>query len=88
MEFHTNRIDGKFYRFSGTVERGKGHEEKDADYLHLTGNLDIVTVNAVTDKQAVQTVRVGFQVLRQIGEAGGLKFTLNAIVSRSESPAH
>jgi hypothetical protein len=58
VEFRTNRIHGKFYRFSGTVERGKGHEEKDPDYYRLTGDLDIVTVNADTGKEAVQTVRV------------------------------
>ena len=58
VEFRTNRIHGKFYRFSGTVERGKGHEEKDPDYFHLIGDVDIVTVNADTGKEAVRTVRV------------------------------
>ena len=58
IKFRTNKIHGKFYRFSGTVERGKGHEEKDADYFRLTGDLDIVTVNAETGKQTVQTLRV------------------------------
>lgn len=58
VEFRTNKIHGKYYRFSGTVERGKGHEEKDPDYLHLTGDVDIVTVNTETGKEAVQTVRV------------------------------
>jgi hypothetical protein len=66
VEFRTNRIHGKFYRFSGTVERGKGHEEKDADYYRLTGDLDIVTVNADTGKEAVQTVRV---TLKSIGKS-------------------
>jgi hypothetical protein len=58
VEFRTNRIHGKFYRFSGTVERGKGHEPKDSDYLHLIGDLDIVTLNGETGKEAVRTVRV------------------------------
>jgi len=58
VKFRTNRIHGKFYRFSGTVERGKGHEEKDSDYFRLIGNLDIVTVNGDTGKEAVRTVRV------------------------------
>jgi hypothetical protein len=58
VEFRTNRIHGKFFRFSGTVERGKGHEEKDPDYYHLIGDVDIVTVNADTGKEAVRTVRV------------------------------
>src|SRR5271157_5700388 len=66
VEFRTNRIHGKFYRFSGTVERGKGHVEKDPDYFRLTGDLDIVTVNADTGKEAVQTVRV---TLKSIGKS-------------------
>jgi hypothetical protein len=58
VEFRTNRIHGKYYRFSGTVERGKGHVDKEPDYFRLTGDVDIVTVNAETGKQTVQTVRV------------------------------
>jgi hypothetical protein len=58
VEFRTNRIHGKFYRFSGTVERGKGHEEKDPDYFRLVGNLDVVTVNGVTGKETVQSTHV------------------------------
>jgi len=58
VKFRTNKILGKFYRFSGTVERGKGHAEKDADYFRLIGDLDIVTVNGDTGKEAVRTVRV------------------------------
>ena len=74
VEFRTNRIHGKFYRFSGTVERGKGHEEKDPDYFRLIGDLDIVTVNADTGKEAVQTVRVTSQVHRQIRKTRRLNF--------------
>jgi hypothetical protein len=66
VKFRTNKIHGKFYRFSGTVERGKGHEEKDPDYFRLTGDLEIVTVNGETGKQTVQTVRV---VLRSFGKS-------------------
>lgn len=58
VKFRTNKIHGKYYRFTGTVERGKGHEEKDPDYLRLTGDLDIVTVNSDTGKESVQTVRL------------------------------
>jgi hypothetical protein len=72
VQFRTDTIHGKYYRFSGTVERGKGHHEKDADYLHLTGDLDIVTVRSIigedpgkpdTTKETVQTVRVFFKSL-------------------------
>ena len=61
VEFRTNRIHGRYYRFSGTAERGKGHEEKDADYLHLTGSLDIVSVNSETGKESVQVMRLTFK---------------------------
>jgi hypothetical protein len=63
VAFRTNRIHGKFYRFSGTVEHGKGQEEKDSDYLHLVGDLDVVSVNADTGKETVQTLRVTFKSL-------------------------
>ena len=66
VEFRTNRIHEKSYRFSGTVERGKGHEEKDSDYLRLTGDLQIVTFNSDTGKESVQGMRVTF---RSIGKA-------------------
>lgn len=66
VEFRTNRIHGKYFRFSGTVERGKGHEEKDPDYFRLTGDLDIVTVNGETGKETVQTFRV---VLKSFGKS-------------------
>lgn len=61
VKFRTNKIHGKYYRFTGTVERGKGHEEKDPDYLRLTGDLDIVSVNSDTGKETVQTVRVNLK---------------------------
>ena len=66
VEFRTNRIHEKSYRFTGTVERGRGHEEKDADYLRLTGDLQIVTVNSETGKEAVQVMRV---TLKSIGKS-------------------
>jgi hypothetical protein len=61
VEFRTNRIHGKYYRFSGTVERGKGHKHKDADYFRLTGDLDVITVKSETGKETAQTFRVVFK---------------------------
>jgi len=43
------------------VERGKGHEEKDSDFLQLAGSLDIVTVNSETGKESVQVMRLTFK---------------------------
>ncbi len=61
VKFRTNIIHGKLYRFSGTVERGKGHEEKDPDYFRLIGDVDVVTVNPDTHKESVQTFRVNLK---------------------------
>ena len=58
VEFRTNKIHGKYYRFSGEVERGRGHQPGEPDYLHLIGNVEIVTVNAATGQESVQRVRV------------------------------
>lgn len=66
VEIRTNKIHGKYYRFSGTVERGPGHGEKDPDFLRLTGDVDIVTVNGETGKETVQTVRV---ILKSFGKS-------------------
>ncbi len=76
VKFRTNRIHGKYYRFTGTVERGKGHEQRDPEYFRLIGDLDTVTVKADTDdvapdkvdapKETVQTTRV---VLRSFGKS-------------------
>jgi hypothetical protein len=66
VEFRTNKIHGRYYRFTGTAERGKGHDEKDSDYLHLAGSLDVVTVNSETGKESVQVMRLTF---KSIGKA-------------------
>jgi hypothetical protein len=73
VTFFTKTIHGKYFRFSGTAERGKGHTEKDPDYLHLTGDLEIVTVTVDANKsdpgkpdvrkETAQTVRVVFKSL-------------------------
>jgi hypothetical protein len=54
VEFKTAKIHRKYYRFSGAVKRGSAHEEKDADYLRLVGELEIITVNADTGEESVE----------------------------------
>jgi hypothetical protein len=66
VEFRTNRIHGKSYRFSGDVERGAGHEGGDPDYLRLVGSLEVVTVSDDTGQEAVQRLRV---VLKSFGKS-------------------
>src|SRR5579862_6792194 len=65
VRFRTERIHGKFYRFSGTVARGKGRDEKDPDCFELKGTLEIVTVNSDTSKESIQTTPV---TLKSIGK--------------------
>lgn len=63
VEFKTEEIHRKYYRFSGAVERGSGHEEKDEDYLRLAGELQIITVNGDTGAESVERKQVVFKSL-------------------------
>ena len=60
IEFKTAKIHQKYYRFSGLVERGKGHEEGDPDYLRLVGDLEIITVKADTGQESAERRHVIF----------------------------
>jgi hypothetical protein len=50
VEFTTRAIHEKYYRFTGTVDRGKGKKPGDPDYLELVGVLETCTNNSVTGK--------------------------------------
>lgn len=63
VEFKTGTIHRKYYRFAGTVERGSGHKGKDADYLRLVGDLEIITVNGETGQESVLRKHVLFKSL-------------------------
>jgi hypothetical protein len=65
VEFRTNQIHRKYYRFSGKVERGTGHEERDPDYLRLVGDVEIVTVKGDSGEEAVQRVHT---ILKSLGK--------------------
>jgi hypothetical protein len=58
VEFKTQEIHRKYYRFSGSVERGSGHQEKDEDYLRLVGELQTVTVKGDTGEESVDRKQV------------------------------
>ncbi len=58
VEFRTNEIHRKYYRFSGKVERGSGHEETDPDYLRLIGDLEIITVKGDKGDESVERMHV------------------------------
>ncbi len=61
VEFHTNEIHRKYYRFTGKVERGSGREDADPDYLRLVGDLEIVTVKGDKGEESVERKRVIFK---------------------------
>lgn len=64
VEFKTNIIHRKYYRFSGRVERGAGHGPTDPDYLHLYGMIEIVSVKPDKTEGSVERK---FMVLKSIG---------------------
>ncbi len=61
VEFRTRRIHEKYYRFSGTVERGKAQKKGQPDYLELAGELQLITHNSVTGKDTVDRRQVVFK---------------------------
>ena len=61
IEFKTGKIHQKYYRFSGTVERGKGHDEAAPDYLRLIGDLEMVTVKSDTGQESTERRHVILQ---------------------------
>jgi hypothetical protein len=54
VEFKTNTIHRKYYRFSGKVQRGSGHQPNDPDYLRLVGELETVTVKGESGQESVE----------------------------------
>jgi len=61
IEFKTAKIHEKYYRFSGTVERGTGKREGDPDYARLIGDLAIVTVHADAGTESTESKHVVFK---------------------------
>jgi hypothetical protein len=53
VEFKTNIIHRKCYRFSGKVERGSGRQPDDPDYVHLVGDVETVTVEGDSGRETV-----------------------------------
>ena len=65
VSFRTRKIHEKYYRFSGTVERGTGNKPDDRNYLQLAGQLETVTSNSVTGATKVEKQTV---VLKSMGK--------------------
>lgn len=68
VEFKTRPIHEKFYRFSGSVERGTGKKPGDPDYLQLEGELQTITLNSITGEQKTVKQQV---VLKSIPRGEG-----------------
>ena len=68
IEFKTSKIHQKYYRFSGSVERGSGKHEGDPDYARLVGDLSIVGVNGDTGAESTESKHV---VLKSMGKNEG-----------------
>ena len=65
VEFTTGKIHQKYYRFSGTAQRGQGKKDTDPDYLRLVGDLEIVTVSGETGAKSVERRQM---VLQRMGK--------------------
>ncbi len=63
VEFKTSKVHQKYYRFSGTVERGTGRKDGDPDYLRMVGEVEIVTVNGATGNETTERRQVVFKSL-------------------------
>ena len=61
VEFKTAKVHQKYFRFTGTVERGPGHEEADPDFLRLVGDLEIVTTRGESGEEFRQRMHVVFK---------------------------
>jgi hypothetical protein len=64
VEFKTSKVHEKYFRFSGSVQRGEGRKEQDPDYLRLMGDLEIVTVDGMTGKETTVKKQV---ILKSLG---------------------
>lgn len=61
IEFSTSKIHEKYYRFSGTIQRGKGKKKDNPDYLELVGELQTIESNSVTNTENVEKHQVIFK---------------------------
>jgi hypothetical protein len=68
VEFKTRRIHQKYYRFSGTVRRGSGHEPADPDYLELVGDLETVVIKGASGEESAQRMHVVFKSMGRASE--------------------
>jgi hypothetical protein len=66
VEFKTNTIHRRYYRFSGKVERGSGRGPHDPDYLRLIGDLETVIVKGDSGQESVEKKHL---ILKSLGKS-------------------
>ena len=66
VEFKTNTIHRRYYRFSGKVERGSGKNSDDPDYLRLVGDLETVTVKGDSGQESTEKKHL---ILKSLGKS-------------------
>jgi hypothetical protein len=66
VEFKSNIIHRRYYRFSGKVERGTGRGPDDPDYLRLVGEVETVTVKGESGQESVERKHL---VLKSLGKS-------------------
>jgi hypothetical protein len=66
VEFKTNTIHRRYYRFSGKVERGSGREANDPDYLRLIVDLETVTIKGDSGQESVEKKHL---ILKSFGKS-------------------
>ena len=66
VEFKTNTIHRRYYRFSGKVERGSGRGPDDPDYLRLVGDLEAVTIKGDSGQESVEKKHL---ILKSLGKS-------------------
>jgi hypothetical protein len=68
VEFKTNTIHRRYYRFSGKVERGSGQKPDEPDYLRLIGDVETVTIKGDSGQESVQRTHL---ILKSLGKSEG-----------------
>jgi hypothetical protein len=66
VEFKSNVIHRRYYRFSGKVERGSGRGPDDPDFLRLVGDVETVTVQGDSGQESVKKTHL---VLKSLGKS-------------------
>ncbi|HKT11593.1 MAG TPA: hypothetical protein VJW77_07185 [Terriglobia bacterium] len=61
LDFRTRTIHAMYYRFSGTVQSGKGKSKDDPDFIELVGELQTIQHNSVTNQDKVDKQQVVFK---------------------------